>query len=104
MVRKVCPATGAPYMGRPSPGTLGCKRGQEIRGRLKARRTICFELSFNLFRVVFLSAEALALASDQSEFVFPEIAGPRLSDSGAGGRVERMEGTNDATRGWLMVG
>ena len=90
LVRKVCPATGAPYMGRPSPGTLGCKRGQEIRGRLKARRTICFELSFNLFRVVSLSAGALAQASDKPEFVFP----------GFPGRGCQIRGAGDEWRGW----
>ncbi len=90
LVRKVCPATGAPYMGRPSPGTLGCKRGQEIRGRLKARRAICSELSFNLFRVVFLSAGALAQASDKSEFVFRGL-------SGSGCQIRRV---GDEWRGW----
>ncbi|MBR4250696.1 MAG: hypothetical protein IKQ15_00130 [Kiritimatiellae bacterium] len=60
----------------------------------------CFQFVSSCFPV----SRSVGAGIGQTGVCFSGIAGPWLSDSGVGGRVERMEGTNDETRGWLMLG
>ncbi|MBR4190390.1 MAG: hypothetical protein IKQ55_10575 [Kiritimatiellae bacterium] len=95
---------GCPIHGAPVAGHVGLQTGTRNPGAIEGPKGNLFRVVFQFVSSCFPVSRSVGAGIGQIGVCFSGIAGPRLSDSGAGGRVERMEGTNGETRGWLMVG
>jgi hypothetical protein len=95
---------GCPIHGAPVAGHVVLQTGTRNPGVIEGPKDNLFRVVFQFVSSCFPVSRSVGAGIGQIGVCFSGIVGQWLSDSEGGGRVERMEGTNDETRGWLMVG